>query len=210
MLFDEYNADRARYRVAVHPAATWIRDELFRRALAGSAPQVKNSVVFTAGSNAAGKSTAIALTEVHQKAHAIFDSTFSNPHHACVLIEQALAAGKRIIILYIHRPLSDAMIGMLDRSRSEGRVVLIDQLVNSYRGAAETVRLLWNRYRDDTRFAFRFVANSTAGTWEESIDLTRPRDYTEIKKDLHELLDSEYRSGRITKTIHDRVRGGGD
>lgn len=28
-LFGEYNADRARYRVAVHPAATWIRDELF-------------------------------------------------------------------------------------------------------------------------------------------------------------------------------------
>jgi len=109
-LFDEYNADRARYRVAVHPAATWIRDELFRRALAEFAPQGKDSVVFTAGSNAAGKSTAIALTEVHRKAHSIFDSTFSNPDHACVLIEQTLAAEKRIIILYIHRPLNDAMM----------------------------------------------------------------------------------------------------
>jgi len=99
---------------------------------------------------------------------------------------------------------------MLERSRSEGRVVHIDQLVNSYRGAAETVRLLWERYREDTRFAFRFVANSTAGTREDSIELTRPRDYTQIRKDLHELLDSEYRAGRIAKAIHDSVRGSGN
>jgi hypothetical protein len=31
-LFDKYNQDRAKYRVAVHTAATWIRDEVFRRA----------------------------------------------------------------------------------------------------------------------------------------------------------------------------------
>ncbi len=167
-------------------------------------------MVFTAGSNAAGKSTAIALTEVHRDAHAIFDSTFSNPEHARVLIEQTLAAGKRIIILYIDRPLNDAMLGMLERSRSEGRVVHIDQLVNSHRGASEAVRLLWNRYREDSRFAFRFVANSMGGTREDSIELTRPRDYTQIRKDLHELLDSEYRAGRIGKAIYDRVRDSGN
>jgi len=32
-LFDRYNRDPAKYRVAVHPAAQWIRDELFHRAL---------------------------------------------------------------------------------------------------------------------------------------------------------------------------------
>jgi hypothetical protein len=36
-LFEEYNQNRAKYREAVHPAATWIRDELFRRALAEKA-----------------------------------------------------------------------------------------------------------------------------------------------------------------------------
>src|ERR1035438_7567555 len=43
-LFAEYNEDRAKYRVAVHPAATWIRDELFRRALAETAPEGRNRV----------------------------------------------------------------------------------------------------------------------------------------------------------------------
>ena len=38
-LFNEYNQDPAKYRIAVHPAATWIRDELFRRALAETVPE---------------------------------------------------------------------------------------------------------------------------------------------------------------------------
>jgi hypothetical protein len=138
-LFDEYNADRARYRVAVHPAATWIRDELFRRALAAPDTEGKDSVVFTAGSNAAGKSTAIALTQVRLQAKCIFDSTLSNPDHAGSLIDQTLAAGWRIIVLYVNRPLDDAMMGMLERSRVEGRVVQINQMIDSHRGAAETV-----------------------------------------------------------------------
>lgn len=60
-LFAEYNEDPARYRVAVHPAAQWIRDELFRLALGNSAPD-KFRIVFTAGGNAAGKSTAVTFS----------------------------------------------------------------------------------------------------------------------------------------------------
>jgi hypothetical protein len=40
-----------------------------------------------------------------------------------------------------------------------------------------------------------------------SIDLTMPQDYTEIRTNLHELLEAEYRAGRITKATYDRVRG---
>jgi hypothetical protein len=36
-LFGEYNADRARYRVAVHPAATWVRDEFVSTGPGGGA-----------------------------------------------------------------------------------------------------------------------------------------------------------------------------
>jgi hypothetical protein len=105
-LLDEYNQNRAKYREAVHPAATWIRDELFRRALEVKAADERNRVVFTAGSNAAGKSTALSFTGERVRAHVIFDSTFSNPMHARRLVDQALGAGKRITVLYIHRPLA--------------------------------------------------------------------------------------------------------
>jgi hypothetical protein len=138
-LFGEYNADRARYRVAVHPAATWVRDELFRRALAAPPAEDTDRVVFTAGSNAAGKSSAIAYSQARQWAHVVLDSTFSDPAHARRLVDTVIAARWPITVLYIGRPLEEAFLSMLDRSRQEGRVVGIGQMIHSHRGAAETV-----------------------------------------------------------------------
>jgi hypothetical protein len=106
-LFDEYNGNPAKYLVAVHPAATWIRDELLRRALTTEAPEGKNRVDFTAGGNAAGKSTALAVSGVATRAQVVFDSTFSNPEHAKRLIEQPLGAGRTVNVLYVTRPLGE-------------------------------------------------------------------------------------------------------
>ena len=209
-LFDEYNQDPAKYRVAVHPAATWIRDELFRRALAERAPEGRNRVVFTAGGNAAGKSTAISFTKDGSGAQVVFDSTFSNPGHAQRLVDQALAANKRITVLYVDRPLEDAFLGMLERARREGRVVTISQLIGSHQGAAESVRHLWRDFSKDTRFQFRFVDNSGDMPRLGDIDLSTPQDYTEIGKRLYELLDTEYRAGRITEAAYHRIRRRGD
>jgi hypothetical protein len=208
-LFDGYNKDRARFRVAVHPAATWIRDELFRRSIAEPAPAGKQSVVFTAGSNAAGKSTALSFTGVEREALVVFDSTLSNPAHARTLIGQALAVCRPVTILYIDRPLDDALLATLERGRREGRLVTIEQLIHSHRGAAETLRLLWHDFRNDPRFALRFIANSSAGAQEGSIELAHPRDYTRISELLYELLDSEYRLARISRAAYERVGGGG-
>jgi hypothetical protein len=206
-LFDEYNQDRAKYRVAVHPAAVWIRDELFRRALRERAPEGKNHVVFMAGGNAAGKSTAIRYTHIAEDSQAVFDSTFSNPVHARYLIDQALAADKRVTIVYVNRPLEDTLLGMLERSEREVRLVPIEQIVSSHRGSAETTRSLWREFREDTRFIFRFVANSSSGAHEGSVELAAARDYNEMRKVLYGLLEARYRSGRTTEAVYRRVRG---
>ena len=206
-LFPEYNEDRARFRGAVHLAATWIRDELFRRALAETDPDPgKNRVLFTAGSNAAGKSTAISFTGERARAQVIFDSTFSNPEHATSLVEQALAAGKAVTILYVNRPLELAFRGMVDRVKSEGRVVTIAQLIGSHKGAAQTARALWDRFHDDPRFAFQFVENSEE-TRLATVELAARKDYTEIGWRLYELLNAEYEDGRIVETFYRQIRG---
>ncbi|MGD1070054.1 MAG: hypothetical protein ABSB15_07925 [Bryobacteraceae bacterium] len=98
-LFAEYNEDPARYRVAVHLAAQWIRDELFARALTESRWD-QDRTVFTAGGNAAGKSLAISFSAAgaHSTA-AVLDSTLSDHGHAIKLIEQAVKAEKKITIL---------------------------------------------------------------------------------------------------------------
>jgi hypothetical protein len=209
-LFEEYEADRAKYREAAHPAAAWIRDELFRRKLREEDAQRRDTVVFTAGGNAAGKSTALEFTGAHREARAVLDSTFSNPEHARKLVNQVLAAGKRVVILYVRRPLDDAIRGMLDRAADQGRVVTIEQMIRSDRGAAETMQSLWREFHRNPRVAMRFVQNSSAGAREASVELAAPRGYTVIRRVLHEIVDAEYRAGRVTESVWRRIRGEGE
>jgi len=208
-LFDEYNQDPAKYRVAVHPAATWIRDELFQRALAVAAPEGRNRVVFMAGGNAAGKSTALAVTGIAKRAQVVFDSTFRNPAHAQRLMDQALGALKTVAVLYVSRPPEEAFPAMLDRAQRQGRTVTIEQLVGSHRGAAQTVRDLSREFERNPDVEFAFFDNSANGTREGTIELAAPQDYTEIRKRLYELLDREYQAGRITEENYHRI-GEGD
>ena len=197
-----------KYRVAVHRAATWIRDELFRRALEESIPDEKAIVAFTAGANASGKSTALAFTGAGDEAQVVFDSTFSGPEHARRLTDQALAAGRDVTILYIRRPLVEAFYGMLQRAAKQKRVVAIHQLIGSDRGAAESVRDLWRSFSNDPRVEFRFVDNSSIDNPQLStIELAAPLDYTGVREGLHELLNAEYKAGRLTEAAYQRIRG---
>ncbi|HXB69203.1 MAG TPA: zeta toxin family protein [Candidatus Acidoferrales bacterium] len=206
-LFDEYNKDPAKYRVAVHPAATWVRDELFSQALAAEAPKGKNRVVFTAGGNAVGKSTALAVTGIAKRAQVVFDSTFSNPEHAQRLVDQALGAVKTITVVFISRPLDETFRAMLDRARVQGRIVTIEQLIGSHRGAAQTVRELWRQLEHNASVEFVFIDNSGSGAREGTIELASPQGYTEVRKHLHELRDTEYQAGRITEETYRRIGG---
>jgi len=206
-LFDEYNADRARYREAVHPAATWIRDELFRRALAEPAPAGRERVFFMAGGNASGKSTALAVSGAAAEAHVIFDSTFSNPEHARRLVSQALAAGKLVGVFYVTRSLEEIFPAMLEGAQEQGRVVTIDQMINSHRGAAESVTELTRHFSGNDAIEFTFLDNSAAGIRQGSVELAAPRDYTGIRERLDELLKREYASGRISDAVFQRIRG---
>lgn len=190
----------------MHPAATWIRDELFLRALAETAPEGRNRVVFTAGGNAAGKSTALAVTGIAGRAQVVFDSTLSNPEHAQRLIEQALGAGKTVTVIHVSRPLEEIFAAMLDRAQEQGRVVTIEQLIGSHRGSGQAVRDLASEFEHNPGVDFVFLDNSANGTREGTIELAAPQDYTGIRKRLHELLAREYQAGRITEKVYCRIR----
>jgi len=178
----------------------------FRRALAESGTD-KDRVIFTAGGNAAGKTTAISFSGASDNFTAAgLDSTFSNPEHASRLVEQARKMDKRISILYLNRPLDDALAPMLDRPGTEGRVVTPDQLINSQHRAAETVPNLWDKFGNDSDFAFAFLDNSPDGFMERSVDLAKPEPYTESRKAL-DGLDAEHRAARIPEAVYRRVKG---
>jgi hypothetical protein len=208
-LFPEYNENPAKYREAVHPAAQWIRDELLRRALAEPGGSGDGRIIFTAGGNAAGKSTAVAIGGVSGEAQVVLDSTLSNPEHAERLVRMAVDAGKAVGVIHVDRPLEDAMEAMLVRARSEGRVVTIDQLTRSQRGAVETMRALWNAFRSNPAVGFRFLDNSPSGAEVRSgINDIAPQDYNEFRSRLDVILDREYRDERITEDVYRRIKGG--
>ncbi len=182
---------------------------MFRRALGRRAEADRNRVVFTAGGNASGKSAALAAPGAQRGALIVLDSTFSNAEHATRLLNDALEAGKAVTIHYVTRPLGEALMGMIDRARSDGRVVTVDQLIKSQRGAAETVRKLRERYQEDPRVTFHFLDNGTDRTSEGGIEIAIPQNYTESRKLLDDLLDREYAGNRIPEATYRRIRGSG-
>lgn len=155
---------------------------MFRRALED--PEVQK-IAFTAGGNGAGKTSAGLTGDV------VMDTTLSNPLHSSTLIQQALAAGKRVLIAYTYRPIREALEGLLERARSEGRVVSIDTLINTHEGAARTIAHIYHRYADHPNVEFRFVDNSRPRAKLGTIALTQKEDYRGTREQLHAILESK-------------------
>ncbi len=184
-LFPEYAASlesRVRYRVAVHPAAQWIRDVLFERALAD--PLVKE-FIFTAGGNGAGKTSGIPRGDI------VYDSTLNNADHAQRCIEGCLMAGKSVVVAYTYRPIREAFLGVLDRATSEGRTVAVDTVIRTHTESARTSALLVKVFHDVAQVSFRFVDNSSDGPRIGDIALTRKEDYAGKRDELYSLLEAE-------------------
>jgi UDP-N-acetylmuramoylalanine--D-glutamate ligase len=184
-LFPEYAASlasRARFRPAVHPAAQWVRDELFARALQD--PNV-HEVVLTAGGNGVGKSTGGLTGDV------VMDSTLSNPEHSERLLRAALDAGKSVQIVYTFRPIEQAFEGVLGRALVEGRTVSVGTLIGTHEGAAQTIRSLAGKYAGHPDVRFRFIDNSGANPVLGSIALASKQDYRESREQLYDILESQ-------------------
>jgi hypothetical protein len=150
-IFPAYAASvesRTRFRVAVHPAAQWVRDELFRRSLTD--PDV-HQVIFTAGGNGAGKTSGGISGDL------VMDSTLSNREHSESLLQAALDAGKEVAVVYTYRPILDSLNGVLDRSMTEGRTVSISTLIKAHEGAVRSVAAIYDKYFDDPSVRFPLV-----------------------------------------------------
>lgn len=183
-LFPEYAASlesRARFRVAVHPAAQWIRGEMFERSLANDTVK---KVVFTAGGNGAGKTSGAPPGDI------VYDSTLNNLEHARRCIERCLDAGKRVHVDYTYRPIKEAFLGVIDRALSEGRTVAIDTIIRTHTESARTAAGLWEIYHDHPRVAFRFIENGSEASVVGGLALTRKENYAGRRDELYSILEA--------------------
>lgn len=217
-LSPDYLADRTR-SAAVHEPASRTVKELYEQMLteppkAGEQPLV----VLSAGGTGAGKTTGLQLTGVDRVAQIVYDTNMNSMASSVKKIEQALAAGKGVQILYTFRdPVESLTGGALPRAMRQekqfgtGRTVPIREHAKTHIGASKVVRELAAKYKDNPNVSIKVVDNSLGKGQAKDADLTVvPKvelEQTELVRRLNDALDTEFKADRISEAIYRGFKG---
>lgn len=212
-LSTDYLKDRS-LAPAVHEPASWLIRQLYERKLAGETPAGREPVVlFSAGGTGAGKSTIVkGLDDSIAKQEIIYDTNTSSLDSAVRKIDQALAAGRQVEILYTYRDPVDALVnGALKRAMRQagdfgsGRTIRLSVHMETHVGARQTIPRLIDKYDGDERVRFVFVDNSNGpGAWREAGDINELPDVLEsgLYERLNQALEAEFAAGRISEAVY--------
>jgi hypothetical protein len=209
-LFPEYSEwpeTRTLNREAVGRAASWIAYTAFLRRLDEPGNEI---VVMTGGGTGSGKSTTV--RNFTAKGCLVYDSTLTSVEGCSRIIDYALAAGRRILIVFTWREPVDAFIGMMKRANSadgRGRVVQLSTHISSHRKAVDTVLVLNEQYQGNPRVAFGFQHNlGKDGEFRPAtIDLVKKADYTGVEEVLKFALEAAYSTSKISEVQYRRILG---
>jgi hypothetical protein len=163
--YADSNSSRARLAGAVQEPAHKFAHRQYARELAKHAlPGQQDMVLFTAGGTGAGKTSTIRNADgakLFRDAQIVFDGTLHDYQDGVKLIDQALAAGKRVIIVAVHRDLLEAFDnGVLPRAARQGRPVPVEEHIETHKGIADALPRYVNRYLDNPRVQFVAIDNS--------------------------------------------------
>jgi len=166
-LFPQYAASRASrstHSISVHEAVTAMARELYERALALDDPRGNNTVLFTAGGVASGKTTATLTIDAVQRAalsaQIIYDSTMRRYESAHRRVRQALQAGKLVGVVYVFTPIEKSAVWLVDRAVATGRVVPAGPAARSHWQAQHTFLKLVEEFDGDSAVSFLLIDNS--------------------------------------------------
>lgn len=219
-LSPDYLADRT-LAAAVHEPASQATKDMYERRLA-EAPEAgeKPLVLFTAGGTGSGKSTAVKglpqLSELRTSAQLIYDTTMSGYKGSASKIDQALAAGKSVVVAYVYREPVDALVhGALTRAMNQeakygsGRTLRVEDHAATHVGAYDTLKGMQERYAGNPRVKFVVVDNShgRGGQRVTSVDkLPRPS-HSNLVGRLYEAVDQQYRAGKVSASVYQGFTG---
>jgi hypothetical protein len=209
----DYNATkdaRSTLSAAVHEPASWLVKEIYRRRLAEAPAAGERAVVtFTAGGTGAGKSSAIAKVSAVQGAvdvsQIVYDTNMNTLDSARGRIEQALAAGKDVSLVFVARdPVVALTQGALPRAMRQGRTVPLAEHAKTHTGAAKVVKQLAKEYEGNDRVAITVIDNTGPNGSQAvaEIAMVGRIDYTDLEARLREALDKEYGNGRISEVVY--------
>jgi hypothetical protein len=141
-------------------------DEIYERLLSRPVDS-DDTVVFTAGGSATGKSTILRTAGRRTGVDFIVDTTFSNTERALLQVKRALDSGRKVEIHYVYRGFSESVKAMLQRSLDpeSGRIVPIDDddMARTHFGAQRAILEALTVYQDDERVSIALKENARRG-----------------------------------------------
>lgn len=213
----DYLKDRTR-SAAVHEPASWLTKKLYADALA-KGPK-RGMVLFTAGGTGAGKSSALrVMGKLTDRAHTIFDTNMNGFDSGIKKINQALAAGKRVHIVYTFRdPIEALKEGALTRAMRQegehgsGRTVPIDEHLGTHIGSRDVMDRLAAHFAGDQRVKITAIDNSRGRGNAAEVPLAdipkiEGKDYTQLREKALQTLEQERAAGRISDAVYRGFRG---
>lgn len=175
----------------------------FQRLLKERKGKGNGTVVFLAGGNGAGKSTAAKAPAV-LKADFVIDSTLGNLEVAKKQIDAILANGQTPDIRFVYRTPGQALEGIAQRVMNGGHIVSPLSFANSHVKSRENLRLLSEAYGD--KIYIHIYDNSVEGVPEitlEQLEAKRKIDHARIRE------SANYHLGHIREREEARVRSQG-
>lgn len=213
-LSPDYRGDRSALSAAVHEPSSWLVKEIYRRKLAEEpGPGEQPVVLFTAGGTGAGKTTAITglMGKRLSEAQIVYDTNMNNVDGAVSKIDAALAAGKRVDIVYVHRDAVDSLVnGALPRAAKIGRTVPIVEHARTHSGAPDVMKKVAEIYASDPRVSVVAIDNSKGkgNLGVMPVDKLPTVSYHKTLARVYEALESEYANGKISRQIYEGTRAG--
>lgn len=194
---------RGTLEAAVHPDASKVGYQLFRRKLAKVEPG--QSVLLVTGPVAAGKTTA--SMEARKKAALTYEVNLSNLAGAEDHIDAILAQGAKPEILYVHIPPALSAERRALRATKDGRPVNIERSIGQHTELPKTLAALRAKY--GSRLHIDVVDNSGTKSKNIPVEKLSSLAYTgsrhELLAEQQSALDKLHASGEISGDLHQQL-----
>ena len=216
-LSPDYLADRTLSNAVHEPSSAFIKRLYAQRLTEAPGPGKDPLVMFTAGGTGAGKSAGLKLDGSIGRAQIIMDGNLAKFASGTQKIDQALAAGKEVVINYVHRdPLESFVNGAIKRAMKQveefgsGRTIPLETHVSTHVGANQTIRQIAKKYADEPRLAIEAVNNNNGrGNAElfDSVDDVPIIIERKLAAEVGAALEEALENGTITQEIFEGFKG---
>lgn len=219
-LSPDYLKDRTQ-AAAVHEPASWLMKQIYTQKLKEAPKEGEdNQVLFTMGGTGAGKSTAIkgTLGDIEAKSQIVYDANGNNYDSLKGKIQQAIDAGKKVIVAYVDRDPAEALEhGALTRAMRQesefgsGRTVPIEAHVDTHVGANASVRQLETDPDLVGKVGLRIINNrlgkGNAQMYANGVEELPRLEYDSVREQAEQKLEEARTSGAISESVYRGFKG---